>query len=385
MKIFTIVLIGLMSPFILFSQNLDIDGMGWFKNNPGGLLPSSAGTGLKISTENNVGGLFAYDHTTLQPLNMSLQKEGGLLGIGTQNPESLLHLYSTGTFGAGSRLIFGDDLLNGRTNAYIAEWGWQTQTNSDILELSGFNGIKFTTGSNSANTRMEITQGGDILVEGKIRGVSDPVNAQDASTKAYVDNLLVSFGISIGPSGIQGLLDAGFNPLEIINEGATATDFIGLNYAGGIIFYILGDGTGLVAAPTDQSTAAEWGCIYTSIGGTSAAVGTGQANTTAIVNGCPTAGIAARLCDDLVYGGYDDWFLPSKDELNLMWENLADSDGNNSNSGPSDPNNIGGFEVTFYWSSSEFNDFNAWGQYFSDGNQLNLNKNFDRVRAIRAF
>ena len=84
------------------------------------------------------------------------------VGVGTFTPEAILHLYNAGTNGAGSRLIFGDDLLNGRTNAYIGEWGWQTNQDSDILELSGFLGLKFTTGSSSAYTPMEILGDGSI-------------------------------------------------------------------------------------------------------------------------------------------------------------------------------------------------------------------------------
>ena len=60
---------------------------------------------------------------------------------------------------------------------------------------------------------------------------------------------------------------------------------IGDTYQGGVVFYLDGNGGGLIAAPSDQSSAA-WGCYQQSIGGTSSAVGTGAANTTAIVSGC---------------------------------------------------------------------------------------------------
>jgi hypothetical protein len=71
-----------------------------------------------------------------------------------------------------------------------------------------------------------------------------------------------------------------------------------------------------------------------------------------------------------------------------MWTNLADSDGDGQNTGPSDPNNIGGFIPFFYWSSTE-NDYDyAWGQNFNNGNQEVIDKVSPStifVRSVRAF
>ncbi len=130
----------------------------------------------------------------------------------------------------------------------------------------------------------------------------------------------------------------------------------------------------LEAAPSDQSTGAPWGCYGVSIFGASGtAVGAGEQNTLDIEAGCATPGTAADICANLSLGGYSDWFLPSRDELNLMYTNLK-------------VHEVGGFADYVYWSSSEFSAGNAWYQRFSSGFQSGGGKySTFRVRAIRAF
>jgi len=79
------------------------------------------------------------------------------------------------------------------------------------------------------------------------------------------------------------------------------------------------------------------------------------------------------LCKAYTQGGYNDWFLPSRDELDLMYKNLKQ-------------NNLGGFQSLYYWSSSQ-GDYNyAWNQDFSNGGQYNYCKfSTYYVRAVRAF
>ena len=149
--------------------------------------------------------------------------------------------------------------------------------------------------------------------------------------------------------------------------------------AGGLVFYDKGSYTDgwrfLEAAPSDQSFGLKWGGYGTLIGGTSIAVGTGSANTDVIVNALGSGSYAARICRDLSLGGYDDWFLPSKDELHLMYENLGTS-------------GIGGVVPTaVYWSSSEKDAFVAYGQDLIAGNEVSSSKDhtYTGVRPIRAF
>ncbi len=121
--------------------------------------------------------------------------------------------------------------------------------------------------------------------------------------------------------------------------------------------------------------------------GTAAGVGSGEDNTTAIIGNVMytnnlhntiASAYAAKLCADLVltHAGhdYDDWFMPSKDELDLMFQNLKQQ-------------NLGGFENFSYWCSTEFSADSAWNQYFVTGttNSSALRSNTFRVRPVRAF
>jgi uncharacterized repeat protein (TIGR02543 family) len=149
--------------------------------------------------------------------------------------------------------------------------------------------------------------------------------------------------------------------------------------AGGFIFYVKDGGYSdgwmyLEAAPSDQSTGAPWGCYGVAIpGADGTTVGTGKQNTIDIEDGCTTAGTAADICANLSLIGYSDWFLPSKDELNLMYTNLKVFE-------------VGGFADSSYWSSSEDSALDAWGQGFDNGHRNHdVKHGYRRVRAVRAF
>ena len=147
--------------------------------------------------------------------------------------------------------------------------------------------------------------------------------------------------------------------------------YVGQNYGGGIVFYV--DALkqhGLIAAPSDLKNGI-WGCYELSISGTSSSIFAGAANTKTITRYCDKPDIAANICSDLVLNGSSDWFLPSKSELNLMYQ-LKDE--------------IGDFTTGFYWSSSEEDMSYAWGQFFLNGKQdTYLKYSILYIRAIRSF
>ena len=150
--------------------------------------------------------------------------------------------------------------------------------------------------------------------------------------------------------------------------------------AGGIVFYDKENNSDgwryLEAAPVNLQIA-NWGDAII-VSGTKDEIGSGKRNTELIIvelNRKREIGRAAQLCRAYTLNGYNDWFLPSKDELYLMYKNLKQK-------------GLGGFGDYIYWSSTldQTNNNYAWYQNFFDGDiQRNPKWISLYVRAIRAF
>jgi hypothetical protein len=129
----------------------------------------------------------------------------------------------------------------------------------------------------------------------------------------------------------------------------------------------------LIAAASDQGTGVQWyNGSYIITGAAGTAIGTGQANTAAIVTAQGAGTYAANVCVQLLLNGFNDWYLPSKDELQQLYTQKTV---------------VGNFTSNYYWSSSELNGTYAWSQRYSDGFQYNLGAKWipNYVRPIRSF
>ena len=155
---------------------------------------------------------------------------------------------------------------------------------------------------------------------------------------------------------------------------------------GGVVFYDAGStqswGRYLESAPASCEIA---GVPFKPVGGVQGihalqidrvrakAIGMGKANTDLIVQKYgATRSHAAALVRSQACNGLTDWFLPSSGELNLAWRVLAQNRVNR------EPTPVGGFDIGYYWTSSDYNGTEAWTQYFNDGQQ------FDRVQTLSA-
>jgi hypothetical protein len=162
-------------------------------------------------------------------------------------------------------------------------------------------------------------------------------------------------------------------------SAANPTVEVGQMYQGGLVVYefqsgdfgyVVGEHHGIIAAMQDLAEAS-FGCYNISMNAVNSAVGSGAQNTENIVNGCTQETTAALLCWNLVLNGYSDWYLPSMDELVILYQNRVLLQMYNSN----------------YWSSTELSIYDGGIYNFVTGNPGSSSRQLfvNGVRPIRYY
>jgi hypothetical protein len=198
----------------------------------------------------------------------------------------------------------------------------------------------------------------------------------------------MSFG-PLGPPAIGGAFGGGFYAGQISTAGTGVADY------------------NLVVAPqsSGESLSIRWKTVNTSTSGTSSVID-GPTNSSNMNNASHPA---AQFCEGLTIGGFSDWYMPAKNELEVCYYNLKPTTANNTTGSGTNTNavpsrgsnyttgtpaqttatdfqtgNTEAFGAILWWTSTEASAINAWYQAFGNGSQGAISKNvLGNVRAIR--
>jgi hypothetical protein len=273
-----------------------------------------------------------------------------------------------------------------------------------------FNTINWSNGPYFIKTETDPTGGSTYTITGTSQLMSVPYALHSNTADSIVGGISITetdpvFGASIA-NGITAADTANWNNHTVDTDTQLdSTDIANLGFVagsgtsgysigdfahGGIVFWVDETGQhGLVCAKSDQSAGVRWDAgTYTYTMALGDGPFSGELNTSIIIANQgygDGATYAARICNELqiTEGGktYGDWYLPSKEELNLMYVNKTAIDVTAlANSGTA-------FALDYYWSSTENGNLFAWGQNFLNGTQFGtvLKPDPDKLRAIREF
>jgi len=210
--------------------------------------------------------------------------------------------------------------------------------------------------------------GGKILNNGKSDIIAKGVCWSEKSNPSIKDN------ITVNGSGSESFVSelTNLNPNSTYYVRAYATNDAGTGYGNELKFNtselvtLAYRNTYFQVYPVDNSTSNTWGLNGLFYNATSDFNGISNSH----LISQSTSSSAAKICTNLNAFGYSDWYLPSRNELNFIYENKK----------LFPPDNFG----ATYWSSTEFNDLRAYSQNFLVGEISISNKSLlHRVRCIR--
>lgn len=237
----------------------------------------------------------------------------------------------------------------------------------------------------NANGLVSIEIGGGTVVSGSFAGINwangpffiktetDPAGGANYTITGTSQLLSVPYALYAANAGTA-------------SGGGNFTHYIGEEFGGGVIFHLWKDAQGvehgLIVDKTDLGTSQAWSNItQTAIGPAAQTNWNGVNNSNAIVGQAGHTNSAAALCLNSTNGGQSDWYLPSIQEFNMLWNNYYTV-------ARSLTQIFGASELStaLYWSSSEFDLGFAWAFDFFPGDIYASDKSGAHyVRAVRNF
>ena len=361
------------------------------KGGTGAITASAARTNLGLGNVDNTS-------DASKPISTATQAAlSNKLDI-TGNAATATSATTAGTASSATKLTTSSNI-----NGVAFDGSRDITVTADAGTLSGTTLKSTVTGSSltSVGTLTNATVNGKVIVGSSTSASTSAVLEVNSTTQGFLpprmtrsqrDNIntpvsgLIVWCINCGPVGELQVYseNASWTNLAGTPAAGVYTPNIGETYQGGKVAYVLQSGDpgydattphGLIAATSDLSTRPRWyNGTYTTTGATGTAIGTGLSNTNTIIasQGATATSYAAGLARAYTGGGYTDWYLPSKEELNILYINKVA---------------IGGFsDYVYYWSSTEYDNYNVWANYLGIGMLVDRGKsNTYTVRAIRSF
>jgi hypothetical protein len=277
------------------------------------------------------------------------------------------------------------DIYPTGTGPWTTIYGNELSFTTALLQTTPLTTITTTTAVSGGT----IGTGPTITARGVVYGtttgptLANSFTSDGTGTGAYVSNVT---GLTNGVTYyLRAYCTDNLNVTTYGNEYSFTTGApkaVGDAIAGGKVIYVDATGQhGLIGALVDQGTAALWGCYGTSVGATGSAIYTGLNNTNLIVAACGL-GTAAQLCAAYTAGGtgltgITNWYLPSKDEFQYLWNQKV----------------LVGLTTScsangcFYWTSTEYSSAIAYliPSILASPNYNAYKNTSYYVRAVRAF
>ena len=274
-----------------------------------------------------------------------------------------------------------------------------------VITADSFNKVNWANGPYFIKTEIDPNGGVNYSISGTTQLLSVPYALHAKSVEKY-DELDPVFSKSVAKgilnsdtSKWNGKLDSYTESDPIYNasvaKGITAIDtskwnkkefshYIGERFGGGVIFHLWLDSNrvehGLIVSLNNQSDSMYWSNVTDSIiGPTAQSTWDGLANSNAIVMQSGHTNSAAKLCLDLVSGGFDDWYLPSIQELTVLW-------GNYHIVGRSILTAPNAYQMKgYYWSSTEYLDYAFYCNFNNGDRPIDVKQGTISVRSVRSF
>lgn len=270
-----------------------------------------------------------------------------------------------------------------------------------------------TAGSGSASVTFTApaNMGGGAITGFTVVSTPDGITGTGASSPITVSGLTGGTAYTFKVFATNAF---GPSPLSAASNSVTPIPVIGAAFGGGFFAGQIGVSSvathNLIAGPLSTAqTSSSWKSANTATPGADSAIDGPQNTADMVADGDATVYIGAHFCNNLVIGGFSDWYMPARYELDICYYNLKPTVQSNGTSSGINPNAVparasnyttgtpaqtsatafqsGGteaFSSSTYWSSSDLSTTYARLQYFSTGYQVGYFKTTIRnIRAVR--